>query len=188
MYLQAQHFYDISTLGLHWLNEARDTDFPRARSLSTIFYALRELGLITEKQRRMAKGDLYLRRLLSRQVVTCQESAWRSREEERDRQIESSRLHLVVMLMSSEVYDRTRLIAGYGHKFYLSNAGLAYAKIKEGPYRSIVTREMFLAGWETSREKVERLMQARRGKPGRQVVEELEESEEFEDLGDDEEL
>jgi hypothetical protein len=159
MLLQAPHFYDIGILGLHWLSE-HDPEPGWPRSLSPMLYALVEIELITEDQRRAAMRDALLRRKIRDQMYVAADEPGFPRDETRDRHIRLGSRHLVVMVYDPP-FEPTRILARNGYRMVLTNAGHRYADKKAGPYANIVTRERFVSGYGDMRARLSEAMRLR---------------------------
>lgn len=161
MLLQPTHFYDLFLLGLKWLNEARDDNSPRARSLSPLLYTLRDIGIIAEKQRKAAMQDPRLRMKLRGSLHLSVNTPERGWKEDRELQIANGTKRLVIVLGENVRFEPSRLLSKHGYLFYIGHAGSVYAAAKEEPYANIVTRDTFVAMWAEMRNRVSTAMAAR---------------------------
>lgn len=134
------------------------TESTIGRSVSPTLYTLKQIDLITEKQRKAAMRNPRLLDKLCRGIVICHAEPGHRHDEVRNDSILHSPKHLVVVVQRGEGFKRKEVIAPNGYRFVLTNAGRSLAERKEGPYESIVTRKQFLAGHEQMRERLVRVM------------------------------
>lgn len=167
MLLQPAHFYDISVLGLSWLSLERDGEKMKPRTLNQVFYTLRDVGLINEKQRKAAYKNSALRHKLNTKIALCQSTPTQDRLEALEEALRKSIKPFALLFREVyEPYEPTRILESTPrYRFHVTDAGFAYAAQKEGPYSNIITRAAFIAGWHQNREKAE-LIAASRNRRG----------------------
>jgi hypothetical protein len=156
--------YDLLLMGLFWLGDTEKAQSQR-RSISPVLYALRELGLLTENERKSLRKDQYFAGLVLGKTEVFRECFDLDRLETKNRELIATGSQHLVMIVSgySETsMDRTKVLGPNGYRFLVTRVGAQYVADVAPGYAHLLNKERFLTAHRIQREKAGIITSAQR--------------------------